>query len=323
MLLSIIIPVFNVEKYVERCIVSCVNQCIPSCDYEIIAVNDGTKDRSADIVKQLIPQYTNLKLINQSNQGLSAARNKGMSIAQGDYIWFVDSDDWISTDCLKDIFYCIKKEKPDGIAICAANWIQGKAIRRNSFSEKNFKSGVEMLHRKKVQTCAPFTIWKRQFLINYQLKFMNGIFHEDTEFTYRAYYYANQISTIDKICYLVYQNPTSITRTFNPKRIHDIVSEVCRSLYSFSQEIEIEHRCIYYDLISMNLNTALSILNKPSEELIKSINELFYINRSLYSILLKSSKIKYKIEGVLFILFPKHAYEIYNLLQNINCSRIK
>ena len=180
-----------------------------------------------------------------------------------------------------------------------------------------------MLHRKKVQTCAPFTIWKRQFLINYQLKFMNGIFHEDTEFTYRAYYYANQISTIDKICYLVYQNPTSITRTFNPKRIHDIVSEVCRSLYSFSQEIEIEHRCIYYDLISMNLNTALSILNKPSEELIKSINELFYINRSLYYILLKSSKIKYKIEGVLFILFPKHAYEIYNLLQNINCSRIK
>ena len=95
MILSIIIPVYNVEKYVEKCIRSCENQDIPKENYEVIVVNDGSPDGSLAIVERLANEFSNIKVINQENKGLSMARNTGLEAAKGEYVWFVDSDDWI------------------------------------------------------------------------------------------------------------------------------------------------------------------------------------------------------------------------------------
>ena len=100
MLVSIIIPIYNVEKYIEQCFTSIYAQDISEDIFEVIAVNDGTPDNSMSIVKTIASQHKNLVIINQENQGLSVARNTGLDHAKGEYIWFVDSDDWLTKDSL-------------------------------------------------------------------------------------------------------------------------------------------------------------------------------------------------------------------------------
>ena len=103
MKLSIIIPVYNTGGYLSRCLDSCLNQDIPSNEYEIIAVDDGSTDNSLDLLKKYAGAYSNIKVLHQSNKRQGAARNKGLSVAQGEYIWFVDSDDWIVENCLAKV----------------------------------------------------------------------------------------------------------------------------------------------------------------------------------------------------------------------------
>ena len=93
MFLSVVVPVYNVERYVGDCLCSLLNQPESLC--EIIVVNDGTKDNSMEIVHKLVNGYTNVRIINQENKGLSEARNAGLRHALGEYVWFVDSDDTI------------------------------------------------------------------------------------------------------------------------------------------------------------------------------------------------------------------------------------
>lgn len=103
MRLSIVIPVYNVEKYIEKCICSVVSQDISNEDYEVLILNDGSTDCSKDIAERYAKQNSNVHLFNHSNMGLSATRNRGLREAKGDYVWFIDSDDWIENNCLGDI----------------------------------------------------------------------------------------------------------------------------------------------------------------------------------------------------------------------------
>ena len=100
MILSIIVPVYNVEKYLERCIESLIHQDIEPSDYEIIMVNDGSTDHSGIIAEQLTSKYENIILFNQRNQGLSGARNSGLKLCRGKYVMFVDSDDFLEKNSL-------------------------------------------------------------------------------------------------------------------------------------------------------------------------------------------------------------------------------
>ena len=129
MKLSIIIPVYNVEKYVEKCLRSCAEQDLPSDEYEIIVVNDGTKDSSLEIVERVAKDYSNIAIISQENAGLSAARNKGLSLAKGEYIWFIDSDDWIEKNCLQKIIRKCFEDGLDVLGICAANVVNDYIVR--------------------------------------------------------------------------------------------------------------------------------------------------------------------------------------------------
>lgn len=103
MKLSIIVPVYNVEPYIERCVRSLEQQNIPKQEYEIIIVNDGTQDQSIQIINKLRLEYPNIVLIEKENGGLSSARNYGLKYAQGEYIWFIDSDDYIEPNILNSI----------------------------------------------------------------------------------------------------------------------------------------------------------------------------------------------------------------------------
>ena len=104
MLLSLILPTYNVEAYLGKCIEGCLNQNLPKSEYEIIIVIDGSPDHSIDVARRYQRSNDNIKIITRENGGLSAARNTGLKAANGEYVWFVDSDDSITENCLKEIY---------------------------------------------------------------------------------------------------------------------------------------------------------------------------------------------------------------------------
>lgn len=315
-LLSIIIPVYNVELFVEKCIRSCETQDINKDEYEIIVVNDGSTDNSLNIVNDLARRFPNIRVFSQSNAGLSAARNKGIQNARGDYIMFVDSDDWIAEKCLGKICSKLKIEQPDALAICAAN-VKGDGMieRRQAYADVTPMSGYELL-KKGVSPCAPFAIWSAKFFKKYELSFFEGIFHEDSEFTPRAYYLADKVSFVNDIIYYVFQNPNSITRTPNPKRAFDLVNVVCTHLSIFCKSIvRKEHRPVFYNLIALYLNNALAYICMADKRQQKLLDDAIFLNEHLILDMQNASSIKYRLEVFLFRVFPKHYVRIYKILK--------
>ena len=111
--LSIIVPVYNVEKYIRPCFESIFKQGLDDNEYEIIIVNDGTKDKSMEMIADIISQHHNITVINQENQGLSVARNNGIAQAKGEYIFMPDSDDLLFDNCLPILLDKVMEAKAD------------------------------------------------------------------------------------------------------------------------------------------------------------------------------------------------------------------
>ena len=135
MKLSIIVPCYNVEEYVEKCIVSLENQNIPEDDYEILAYNDESKDNTLDILNRLAKTYSNVKVASHKNKGLSGTRNRGIREAKGEFLWFVDSDDWITENCLKSILSSVGQET-DLIAFSGFVPEGNRSVGANIFGEE-------------------------------------------------------------------------------------------------------------------------------------------------------------------------------------------
>lgn len=197
MILSIIIPIYNVEQYLELCLDSIHTQQVEIKNFEVIIVNDGTPDNSMAIVKRYSGCYSNLGIIEQENQGLSVARNVGFKKAKGDYVWFVDSDDWLTENAISYVIESIKKN-PD---------VEVFATVLNMFYEKSGKTIVEYKPNLNVKTGRDYMfknnnanrgacqryIFKRSFLIKNNLEFMPGVYHEDGEFANRMLYLAERL----------------------------------------------------------------------------------------------------------------------------------
>lgn len=311
---------YNVEKFIGKCLDSCFCQDIPLSDYEVICVNDGSPDRSVDIAREYASKFSNLKVINRQNGGLSAARNTGIDCAEGDYVMFLDSDDWIAENCLANICRQLDEERPDILAICAANMIDNKPVRRVSHKGKLPIPGIEVL-RSRIDACAPFSITRRELLNDNQLRFYEGIYHEDSEFTPRLFYYAKKVSFTDDIIYYVYQNPESITRKPNPKKIFDVIGVVCPRLHEFSKNLTKEEKQIFSNRISYDINTALSRFKECTKAQIVEVNKLCYKNRFLFKHLIASSVFKYKLEGYLFRIYPQNTVLLYRLIQLFNIKK--
>ena len=315
--LSIIIPVYNVQDYIERCVRSCEEQNIDRSRYELICVNDGSKDNSLVALEKLSDEYDNITVISQPNGGLSSARNTGMRNAKGKYYMFVDADDWIAPNCLYSIIDKLYKEKPDAFAICAANVFGDKIVRRMSYKSETPLDGPLFLEHLK-SPCAPFSIWSSSFLKENNLLFYEGILHEDSDFTPRAYYLANTISRTNELVYYVCQNPNSITRTVNPKKSYDLVEIVCEHLSDFCEKsVAAEHQIIFHKMISMYINNALANILKSNKDEQRLLNKCLYNHRHLFIHLRESPLLKNRIEGVLFSLFTKQYVFIYKLMKSI------
>lgn len=202
---SIIIPVYNVEKYIEKCLDSIFNQTLK--DFEVIVVNDGTKDKSIELIKNY-----DIKIINQKNQGLSAARNRGVKEATGEYLLFLDSDDYLEKDTLKELNKSFKNN-PDIVRFQIREvYENGKIINYEEIPFDN-KSGVEAF---KLITKYHFVenAWcyaiKRKYYLEEKFSFRVGTYHEDFGLMPLVILKANKVNSISYIGYNYIQRQGSI-----------------------------------------------------------------------------------------------------------------
>lgn len=182
MKLSIIIPMFNVELYIEKCLLSCLHQDVPSSEYEIVVVNDGSPDNSLQIAEHIASTVDNVTVVSQENGGLSVARNTGLLHAKGEYVWFVDSDDWIEENCLAGILKRLDKTQPDFLQLQYRLAYDDESNDKDVYcTVDGVVSGVQQINNGDVPHPAQFAIYRKNFLIENNLLFYPGIFHEDSE----------------------------------------------------------------------------------------------------------------------------------------------
>lgn len=263
MFLSIIIPLYNVEKYVHRCLSSVLNQPITVSDYEIIIVNDGSTDNSLSIVKDVVTNAPNVTIINQENKGLSAARNAGLAVARGKYIWFIDSDDWVANDVLNNIFDTIKNNNnPDVIELSRIKFIdQTQKEQRYIVSDSAPMNGKKYLAKNSYQTSAAVFVFKQALLHKRSLLFIEGVFHEDNDFIPKLLFFAQSVAFYRPIVYYHRYNKGSITNTKGYKRISDLLL-IAQKQVEFQEEFcETQSDKLIFNRVVMNtLMYLLSLL---------------------------------------------------------------
>ena len=219
---SVIVPVYNVEKYLERCLNSLVNQTLENI--EIIIVNDGTKDNSEEIIKKFIDKYPQkIVYLKKENGGLSDARNYGIPYAKGEYIAFLDSDDYVEKDIYKEMYELAKKENSDMVE-CDFLWEYPDKTREDIGQVYNGKK--EMLE--KVRVVAWNKLIRKSILEKTQIQFPKGLRYEDVEFTYKLIPYLNKVSFIKKpyIHYIQRENSISNVQNERTKEIFEVLDNV-------------------------------------------------------------------------------------------------
>lgn len=203
--ISIIVPVYNAEQYLERCLDSVLKQSIE--EFELILVNDGSNDNSLYICQKYAAEDSRIKIIDQDNTGVSSARNKGLSIATGEYITFLDADDWLSNQYLEKLLASMESNEAD--CVCAGYYIVKKWGRRQvvRYIEHVYSSEElvkEFPHFFRTVATAPWgKLYKKSIIDQFNIKFPKEIpYGEDTIFNLAYYAKCNILVTITNVLYM-------------------------------------------------------------------------------------------------------------------------
>ena len=213
---SVIVPVYNVEKYVARCLESLVNQQC-DCSYEIIVVNDGTKDNSMEIVNDYAARYDSIHVCSQENSGLSAARNTGLANAKGEYIAFVDSDDFVSPCYISEMYAIAVKNNADIVQCRYCNYFERSDRSINVLlSHRNGVIGGKKAFEKlisdvSVRNYAWNKLYRRSLFTENNISYPVGKCFEDVITTPRLFACAENVAFTRKVLYSYAHRPDSIT----------------------------------------------------------------------------------------------------------------
>ena len=227
MLFSIIIPIYNVEAYLRDCLESVLRQSFSN--WEAVCVNDGSTDGSAVILEEYASKETRIKVISQINGGLSSARNTGLKAAKGDYILFLDSDDWLEDNALEVLAGRVGGE--DMLCFSGRRFFEseGKYHDPDCLTECLYRSGMDYYNANALQrrdfafVCVVLRIYRHSFLEENGLCFKEGIFHEDNLFTPQVCYFARRVKVLNRCLYDYRVRDNSITTTYNEQRLHDML----------------------------------------------------------------------------------------------------
>ena len=222
--ISIVVPCFNTEKYIAKCLFSLINQT--EKEIEIICVNDDSVDDTLKVIELFAKYDSRIKIINQQHKLQGAARNNGIKNAAGEYIGFVDSDDWVDLDYFEKLYTAAKKYNSDialGTNVRIGN---GKTKKRLNIYKEDFITDLQAkidICKQWKDGCPTNKIYEKNFLKKYNLLYPEGVYCEDKLFTTQAVYYANGIVTVPNTYYYYFRNPFSTVnkKIKNEKRQKD------------------------------------------------------------------------------------------------------
>ncbi len=307
---SVIIPVYNVEKYLPQCLDSAINQSMK--EIEIICVNDGSPDNSLAILQDYAKKDSRIKIINQKNQGLSASRNNALQIVRGEYILFLDSDDWIDKDTCKDLYEYAKKFDLDMINFEGINYDSETGELNQLPAQKNpyvSESGVcftkeqvdTFIDKIGISACRVF--YKTDFIQKNNLQFPVGLCFEDNYFLLKALNLMQRYGVLHKILYYRRTHPGQITANWD-KFFGDYIN-IIKKVDEMYHEIGIDKGVNYRKIINKYCCGAISRLNS-----FDVMNRNRYI-KDLYKLLSKlSEKVEFD-KPVLDFLKKVQKNEIY------------
>jgi glycosyltransferase involved in cell wall biosynthesis len=245
MKISILIAAYNVEEFIEKCIISCCNQDLDTNLFEIIVVNDGSTDSTLSILNNLKKSITNLVVINQVNSGLGAARNTALLNAKGKYIWFIDGDDYIKENIFNEIINEIEEHELNILVLDYAIVNQyHEIIKTNANELKNFNeicSGSEFYSSNFEKSYTVLFIFENKLFELNNLFFKERINMQDSEILPKILLHTNRISFLKSVVYYYVQHENSFTNSTNGKKRYvyfKSIVEVKKSLEIFSLEIE-------------------------------------------------------------------------------------
>ena len=255
-LLTVVIPVYNVEKYLKRCVESVIAQDWKK--YEILLVDDGSTDHSPQICDNYVKTYDFISVIHKENGGLSEARNTGLSQAKGEYVYFPDSDDWIEPDTFIALSEALESQKFDIISF-NREFVKSEedAIISDSVVTIVFEGKdafVEMLKHSYITGFANDKIYRKSLFMDHDILFPKGKYYEDLGTNYKLFLSAKKVyATNQKYYHYLIDNPDSITQSWNEKKFID--------MFGFYKEV------FYSDFVRSQLN---------QEEF--HISQLYYVN---------------------------------------------
>lgn len=314
MLLSIIVPVYNVENYLIECIESLLNQELEN--YEIILINDGSTDNSPTICNYYKEKYKIIKVFNQTNKGLSAARNRGIKLAKGKYISFVDSDDFVLKNTYKEIVRIMEMEKLDILSVNAFKYISKNKTKlktkKRSFESKKL-SGIEFLKKSYLENamshCVPFNVYKREMILENKILFKKGILHEDNLWTPQVFIKAKNVMYYDIDFYMHRKREGSITQKKDKKKNSTDLLKTCYELDNIY--IKINDKQTKFVLDNVLVTTYLWAI--ATGKLVPENNNLvklsFLKNKSLNS--------KNKVKVFIFKKNPELYIKLFNFINSL------
>ena len=320
-ILSIVIPVYGVEKFIEDCIQSCldnINQL--SKEAEVVVVDDGSKAFSIDIAKKLIGDLPNFHFITQLNQGLSVARNTGLEASRGQYVWFVDSDDIISVGIVKKIIHAIEMFQSLDMIELGYEFVSENVNRLSLSKVSDLEIQATVITGRQrfsegFLTPVPFHVFRRAFLLDKKLRMYPGIYHEDSDFTPRALWLAEHVITLHDIAYYYRKRDNSIMTTINPKKGEDylFVSHRLQDFFA-KQDTDNKTRKKINDYIAMIYCNGLHNIIGANEDGYKRVANAAFEHRIVLRSLMNAIKLKYRILGYLAFIFPKNIADIYYIM---------
>lgn len=283
MLLSIIVPIYNVEPYLSKCVDSLLYQDLSPEEFEIILVDDGSPDNCGAIADEYVAKFNNIKVIHQENGGLSVARNTGIDAAKGKYIQFVDSDDYLEPNVLGTLVARAERDNLDVLRFNYRNvneryeefW-PNKAPKQTWGYEKSVVDGVTFLNERLGYAC-----YAVQFLIRTTLladcKFKPGIYFEDVEWTPRLLVKSTRVASLNITCYNYLVRKGSITRTVSTEKKEKLLNDRLLLIDSLTEQSKcISNKKWHKEMIS---GIAVSLLCDASNYSLKRQNEIIRILR--------------------------------------------
>jgi len=296
--LSIIVPVYNVEAYLRRCVESVLKQDYK--DYEIILVDDGSTDNSGKMCDELAQENEKIKVIHKENGGLSSARNVGINAACGKYIMLLDSDDWIADGCLMK--FSLLMDKGYDLIMGRAWTIDDDGNKKDKIAYRipagvySAPDSIEELTAGEVSFCSQFYIYRTDYVNNNSLRFLNGILHEDELWMPIALLKAETIYVSDIYFYYHYVRKGSIMHSKNYERSAESTLTVCKHLNEEYKKYPNPVTKHLRDRMAMLFLRSVPQLNLP-DKAIEDFGRTFALRNS--------SSTRQKLKAIYFAVAPK------------------